>query len=66
MNAATASGRLERRKAVAARNAIGTIGDGPRFVTVRIAHEATPRALPARDGSWIKTRFRTHLGFGPK
>ena len=51
---------------VAARDAIRTIGDGPRFVTVRITHEATPRALPARDGSWIKTRFRTHLGFGVK
>jgi thiamine pyrophosphate-dependent acetolactate synthase large subunit-like protein len=49
----------------AARHAIGTIGDGPRFITVRIAHVETPRALPARDGSWIKSRFRGHLGLGP-
>jgi thiamine pyrophosphate-dependent acetolactate synthase large subunit-like protein len=49
----------------AARHAIGTIGDGPRFITVRIAHVETPRALPARDGSWIKSRFRGHLGVGP-
>jgi thiamine pyrophosphate-dependent acetolactate synthase large subunit-like protein len=49
----------------AARKAIGTIGCGPRFITVRIAHVETPRALPARDGSWIKSRFRAHLGLGP-
>lgn len=49
----------------AARDAIGTIGGGPRFITVRIAHVETPRALPARDGSWIKSRFRASLGLGP-
>jgi thiamine pyrophosphate-dependent acetolactate synthase large subunit-like protein len=50
----------------AARTAIGTIGDGPRFVAVRIANDEKPRVLPARDGSWIKSRFRKHLGFEVK
>jgi hypothetical protein len=29
---------------------------------VRIANGETPRALPVRDGSYIKSRFRAHLG----
>lgn len=45
-----------------ARAAIGRTADGPRFITVRIANGETPRALPMRDGSAIKTRFRAHLG----
>lgn len=45
-----------------ARAAIAKTGVGLRFVTVRIRHEETPRALPIRDGSVIKTRFRAHLG----
>lgn len=48
-----------------ARTAIGTIGSGPRLIVIRIVHEETPRALPARDGAWLKARFRDHLGFGP-
>lgn len=35
---------------------------GPRFILVRIANTEQPRALPMRDGSAIKTRFRAHLG----
>ena len=48
-----------------ARDAIGTIGQGPRLIVIRIVHEETPRALPARDGVWLKARMREHLGFGP-
>jgi hypothetical protein len=29
---------------------------------IRIAADEVPRALPLRDGSVIKTRFRAHLG----
>ena len=37
---------------------------GPRFATIRIAPGSPPRALPARDGVYLKTRFRQHLGLG--
>jgi len=46
----------------AAREAIGRTGDGPKVVVVGIAAGETPRALPTRDGAWIKSRFRAHLG----
>jgi len=46
-----------------ARELLHRIGDGPRLIVVRIRHEETPRALPSRDGVWIKHRFRAHLGF---
>jgi thiamine pyrophosphate-dependent acetolactate synthase large subunit-like protein len=36
---------------------------GPRFVTIRIAPGHSPRALPARDGVYLKQRFRANLGF---
>lgn len=36
---------------------------GPRFASVRIACDSPPRALPARDGVYLKNRFRTALGF---
>jgi thiamine pyrophosphate-dependent acetolactate synthase large subunit-like protein len=39
---------------------------GPRFATVRISAEETPRALPPRDGVFLKHRFRHHLGFPVK
>lgn len=35
---------------------------GPRFATVRIAACEVQRALPPRDGVFIKHRFRRHLG----
>lgn len=34
---------------------------GPSLIVVRISNGETPRALPMRDGSAIKTRFRAHL-----
>ena len=37
---------------------------GPRFATIRIAPGSPPRALPARDGIYLKNRFRQHLGLG--
>lgn len=55
---------------------LGAVGDfraelskvtgGPRFATVKIAPEETPRALPPRDGVFLKHRFRQHLGFPVK
>jgi thiamine pyrophosphate-dependent acetolactate synthase large subunit-like protein len=42
---------------------IGTIGYGPRFIVVRIAEEDVHRTLPPRDGAWVKSRFRAHLGY---
>jgi thiamine pyrophosphate-dependent acetolactate synthase large subunit-like protein len=38
---------------------------GPRFATLRIAASHPPRALPARDGTHLKNRFRGHLGLPP-
>ncbi len=46
----------------AARKAMGSVADGPRFVIVRIAGDEKPRALPTRDGAFLKSRLRTHLG----
>lgn len=60
MDVSTHEGLIEARSAVA------TPGSGPRLIVVRIAHEHTPRALPSRDGAWIKSRFRAHLGFVPQ
>jgi len=45
----------------AARKAMGAPDGGPRLIVVRIAHEETPRALPPRDGAFIKMRFRENL-----
>lgn len=45
-----------------ARRIISQTGAGPGLIVVRIANGETPRALPMRDGSAIKTRFRAHLG----
>jgi thiamine pyrophosphate-dependent acetolactate synthase large subunit-like protein len=36
---------------------------GPRFARVRIATGHVERALPPRDGAYLKNRFRGHLGF---
>ncbi len=41
-----------------------TVG-GPRFVHLVIAAGATPKTLPPRDGAFLKTRFRAHLGIPP-
>lgn len=39
------------------------IKDGPHFVKINIAPGNPPRALPPRDGVFVKNRFRQHLGF---
>ncbi|RYD82603.1 MAG: aldehyde dehydrogenase, partial [Sphingomonadales bacterium] len=44
-----------------AREILGGTDSGPNLIVVRIANGETPRALPVRDGSAIKTRFRAHL-----
>jgi thiamine pyrophosphate-dependent acetolactate synthase large subunit-like protein len=46
-----------------ARKAMGSIADGPRFVTVRIGNDEKVRALPTRDGAFLKSRLRTHVGY---
>ena len=38
---------------------------GPGLVRVRIGAEPTPKALPARDGAYLATRFRAQLGIAP-
>lgn len=45
---------------------LSRLSGGPRFATVRISPEETPRALPPRDGVFLKHRFRQHLGFPVK
>lgn len=45
-----------------AREIISTTTHGPSLILVKIGSGHTPRALPMRDGSAIKTRFRAHLG----
>lgn len=50
----------------AARDALHTPGNGPKVIAVRIVNEETPRALPTRDGGYLKDRFRAHLGFVPQ
>ena len=36
---------------------------GPRLARIRIATGHVDRALPPRDGVYLKNRFREHLGF---
>lgn len=38
---------------------------GLRFVQVHVKTEELPRALPSRDGTYVKNRFRQALGFSP-
>lgn len=38
---------------------------GPAFAQVFIRGEEVPRALPPRDGAFVKNRFRAHLGLKP-
>ena len=44
------------------RKALTQLTGGPRYVSVKIALGNPPRALPARDGVYLKNRFRAHLG----
>jgi thiamine pyrophosphate-dependent acetolactate synthase large subunit-like protein len=39
--------------------------EGPGLVRAIIGAEPTPKALPARDGAYLATRFRAHLGLAP-
>jgi thiamine pyrophosphate-dependent acetolactate synthase large subunit-like protein len=52
----------EMTEVVAYRAELRKVSGGPRFATVRIAPGNPPRALPARDGVYLKNRFRQHLG----
>lgn len=37
-------------------------GAGPGIVRIVVGSEPLPKTLPARDGAYLKTRFRAHLG----
>src|SRR4051812_10793088 len=47
------------------RSSLQSVGNAPRFARIRIATGDLERALPPRDGTFVKNRFRTHLGFAP-
>ncbi|WP_158744095.1 thiamine pyrophosphate-dependent enzyme [Acidisphaera sp. L21] len=53
----------ERHELAATRTMLHDTTTGPRLVRVRIAPGETPRALPARDGVYLKNRFRQSLGY---
>jgi hypothetical protein len=40
-----------------------SVSDGPRFARIKIAPGNPVRALPPRDGVFLKSRFRQYLGF---
>lgn len=42
------------------------LGGGPRLARIRIAAGEVERALPPRDGTYLKNRFRGHLGLQVK
>ena len=46
------------------RDRLGT-RDGVKFARIKIAANNPPRALPSRDGAYIKNRFRSALGLQP-
>ena len=43
---------------------LSTPQDKLRFVVIPISADETPKALPPRDGVYLKNRFRQHLGYG--
>ncbi|WP_407148263.1 thiamine pyrophosphate-dependent enzyme [Bradyrhizobium sp. ORS 86] len=45
------------------RTSLRDLKGGPRLARIRIATGELERALPPRDGSYLKNRFRGHLGF---
>jgi thiamine pyrophosphate-dependent acetolactate synthase large subunit-like protein len=53
----------EMPELTAYRTELAKLSGGPRYATVRIACDSPPRALPARDGVYLKNRFRAALGF---
>jgi thiamine pyrophosphate-dependent acetolactate synthase large subunit-like protein len=63
MGFASAVELRELAQVAAYRAELRRIAAGPRFVTLRVAPGNPPRALPARDGVYLKQRFRGHLGF---
>lgn len=38
---------------------------GPRLFVLKVKAEPLPRSLPSRDATYIKNRFRAHLGLAP-
>lgn len=42
---------------------LGKVSGGPRLAVVRIGAGHVERALPPRDGVFLKNRFRRHVGF---
>jgi thiamine pyrophosphate-dependent acetolactate synthase large subunit-like protein len=45
------------------RQTLQRLDSGPRLALIRIAAVDVARALPPRDGVFLKNRFRQHLGF---
>jgi thiamine pyrophosphate-dependent acetolactate synthase large subunit-like protein len=60
---ASAMDLREMPQLITYRTELARLTGGPRFATVRIACDSPPRALPARDGVYLKNRFRAALGF---
>lgn len=48
---------------VSYRSELRKLTGGPRFATIRIDTGSPARALPPRDGVFLKNRFRAQLGF---
>jgi len=44
---------------------LGKPANGPRLFVLKIEAKNLARSLPPRDATYIKTRFRKHLGFEP-
>jgi len=42
-----------------------TEGAGPGLIRLVVGAETLPKTLPARDGAYLKARFRAHLGLAP-
>jgi thiamine pyrophosphate-dependent acetolactate synthase large subunit-like protein len=40
-------------------------GEGPGLIRIIVGSEPLPKTLPARDGAYLKTRLRAHLGLAP-
>ena len=45
------------------RASLRDVSGGPRLARIRISAGEVERALPPRDGTYLKNRFRAHLGF---
>jgi len=60
---AAASMISEMAEVAAYRPRLQDLSAGPRFVRLRIAPGNPERALPPRDGVFVKNRFRQNLGF---